>query len=63
MSSGTGDGALWCAEKKLGACGDWLLGPRVECAWLSGRVLAQRMLEGQSVASGQEFAQNRAGNG
>lgn len=41
LSAGTGDGALWNAEIGLGACGDWLLGPRVECAWLSGRILAQ----------------------
>jgi renalase len=42
LSAGTGDGALWNSELRLGACGDWLLGPRVECAWLSGRMLAQK---------------------
>lgn len=41
LSAGTGDGALWNPELGLGVCGDWLLGPRVECAWLSGRMLAQ----------------------
>jgi renalase len=40
LSAGTGDGALWNSEIGLGVCGDWLLGPRVECAWLSGRMLA-----------------------
>jgi renalase len=40
LSAGTGDGALWNPDLGLGACGDWLLGPRVECAWLSGRMLA-----------------------
>lgn len=40
LSAGTGDGALWNSEIRLGVCGDWLLGPRVECAWLSGRMLA-----------------------
>ncbi len=40
LSAGTGDGALWNPEIGLGVCGDWLLGPRVECAWLSGRILA-----------------------
>lgn len=40
LSAGTGLGALWNAEIRLGACGDWLLGPRVECAWLSGQALA-----------------------
>lgn len=32
---------LWHAELGLGACGDWLLGPRVECAFLSGHRLAE----------------------
>ncbi|WP_126177150.1 NAD(P)/FAD-dependent oxidoreductase [Tsuneonella rigui] len=44
LSAGTGDGALWNAELQLGVCGDWLLGPRIECAWLSGRRLADRCL-------------------
>ncbi len=43
MSGGLGLGALWNAELGLGACGDWLLGPRVECAWNSGRDLAGRI--------------------
>ena len=43
MAAGTGDGALWNADIHLGACGDWLLGPRIECAWLSGRMLAERI--------------------
>lgn len=33
-------GALWNADLRLGACGDWLLGPRIELAWLSGTRLA-----------------------
>ena len=45
LSAGTGDGAMWNSELLLGVCGDWLLGPRVECAWLSGRMLAQRCLQ------------------
>jgi len=40
MSAGSGDGALWNAALAIGVCGDWLLGPRVECAWLSGKALA-----------------------
>ena len=39
-SGGSGDGALWDGARRIGACGDWLLGPRVECAFLSGRRLA-----------------------
>jgi renalase len=43
LSAGTGDGALWNPEMALGVCGDWLLGPRVECAWLSGTMLGERI--------------------
>ncbi len=32
--------ALWNPPLRLGVCGDWLLGPRVECAWASGDQLA-----------------------
>jgi predicted NAD/FAD-dependent oxidoreductase len=49
MSSGLGDGALWNSALSLGACGDWLLGPRVESGWLSGRAMAGAML-GKKVA-------------
>ena len=44
LSAGTGDGALWNPGLGLGVCGDWLLGPRIECAWLSGQMLAQRCI-------------------
>lgn len=27
----------------LGACGDWLLAPRIESAWISGRILAEEI--------------------
>lgn len=33
-------GPVWNATIKLGACGDWLLQPRIEAAWLSGQQLA-----------------------
>lgn len=49
MSSGLGDGAMWNAELGLGVCGDWLLGPRVESGWLSGRSLAASILQGKVV--------------
>lgn len=39
--SGTaGQDCLWDAGQHLGVCGDWLIGPRVEAAWLSGTRLA-----------------------
>ncbi len=45
--SGTlGRDDLWDAGLRLGVCGDWLLGPRVECAWVSGHRLAGAMLAG-----------------
>lgn len=34
---------LWNAGLRFGACGDWLLGPRVESAWVSGSKLAETM--------------------
>jgi renalase len=34
---------LWNADDRIGAAGDWLLAPRIESAWLSGRRLADRM--------------------
>ncbi len=33
--------AAWDAAARLGMCGDWLCGGRIEGAWLSGRALAQ----------------------
>lgn len=44
---GKADGApaLWDATLELGVCGDWLAGPRVENAFLSGLELARLMAE------------------
>ncbi len=42
--SAEGDSVPWNAELGVGACGDWLLGPRVECAWLSGVRLAEAIV-------------------
>ena len=36
---------LWDSVRKLGACGDWAVGPRVEAAFDSGEALAVAMLE------------------
>lgn len=38
-------GSLWNEEAQIGAVGDWLLAPRIESAWLSGQMLADRILE------------------
>lgn len=37
-------GARWNAAKQVGVCGDWLLGPRIENAWLSGQMMARRIM-------------------
>jgi len=34
----------WDAQARVGACGDWRLGPRVECAFDSGQALARAMI-------------------
>ena len=31
---------LWNGSRQIGICGDWLAGPRVDAAWLSGHRLA-----------------------
>lgn len=36
------------AEQHLGACGDWCGGPRVEGAYLSGRAMAEAILEARA---------------
>jgi len=43
-TTATDRGALWNAGMRLGAAGDWLLAPRIESAWLSGRLLADQIL-------------------
>jgi predicted NAD/FAD-dependent oxidoreductase len=45
QSAALGRGALWKPKLALGVCGDWLLAPRVECAWLSGQQLARSMAD------------------
>ena len=40
-SGSAGEEALWDAQQRIGVCGDWLLGPRVEAAYLSGLLLAE----------------------
>ena len=45
-ASGAAPGVQWDAEQGIGVCGDWLVGDRVEDAFLSGDRLADAMLEG-----------------
>ena len=43
MSGSSGKAFLWNESIGLGVCGDWLIGPNVESAWLSGTALGQEM--------------------
>ena len=36
---------VWDVDRRIGLCGDWLNGGKVEGAWLSGRSLAQDVLQ------------------
>ncbi|MCE2889639.1 MAG: FAD-dependent oxidoreductase [Hyphomonadaceae bacterium] len=38
-----GPGHLYDGDQGIGACGDWLSGPRVESAWLSGHHLGRHL--------------------
>jgi len=42
-SGAEGSGTLWDPDLSLGLCGDWLIAPRVEAAWLSGTALAAQI--------------------
>ena len=42
-SGAEGSGAIFDRDCRLGLCGDWLIGPRVEAAWLSGTALAEQI--------------------
>ncbi len=42
--SAVAGGCVWDPVRRIGLCGDWLNGGRVEGAWLSGRALARQML-------------------
>jgi renalase len=45
-SGSLGEDCLWDELAGIGVCGDWLIGPRIEAAWLSGTALADRMIGG-----------------
>ena len=51
MTSARNQPALWNESLHLGACGDWRVGPRVECAWQSGVALAREIEAAQVVYS------------
>ncbi len=41
--AGAGEPFAWDAERRIGACGDWRLGARVEAAWTSGDALGRAL--------------------
>ncbi len=45
LSGAAGRTALWDGDLRLGVSGDWLIGPRIESAWASGRALAAAIVE------------------
>ncbi len=42
-SGADGSGAFFDRNSRVGVCGDWLIGPKVEAAWLSGKTLAMQI--------------------
>lgn len=49
-ASAVEEGYVWRAEDRIGLCGDWLHGGRVEGAWLSGHALAHCVLAEMALA-------------
>jgi predicted NAD/FAD-dependent oxidoreductase len=45
-SGAEGSQAIHDPRRRIGVCGDWLIGPRVEAAWLSGAALAETIRAG-----------------
>ena len=43
------DGCVWDSALRLGLCGDWLNGGKVEGAWLSGQRLAAQLSSGAAL--------------
>jgi len=45
VEQAAGEPCFWDPRARIGACGDWCLGGRIEAAWLSGRALAAAVLQ------------------
>ena len=39
-----GEGCLFNADLRIGACGDWCLGGKIEAAFASGQAMANRIM-------------------
>lgn len=44
------EGFLWDAKQRVGACGDWCSGARIESAWTSGNALGQGIVKALAKA-------------
>jgi predicted NAD/FAD-dependent oxidoreductase len=51
--------AVWIPAVRVGLCGDWLLGGRVEDAWLSGRALASSVAASVPLCFGEPCSSAR----
>lgn len=51
VEKAVGETFLLSADGRLGACGDWLIAPRVEAAWASGDGLAEAMVAKAAAAT------------
>jgi len=49
VEQAAGTAFIWNEEARLGACGDWCLGPRVEAAFDSGEALANATMQSLEV--------------
>ncbi|MEG8120101.1 NAD/FAD-dependent oxidoreductase, partial [Xanthomonas hortorum pv. gardneri] len=47
-------GCAWDAQLRIGLCGDWLAGGKVEGAWQSGVALAERVRASDTACSGHD---------
>lgn len=56
-----GPHCLFDRDLGIGACGDWLVGARVEGAWLSGTAMAERLLGIHMHTSTRAMVHHRAG--
>ena len=45
VEKAVGTPSVWDPEARIGACGDWCIGPRIEDAFTSGQALARQIIE------------------
>lgn len=55
-SHGHASQPLWNSRIRLGACGDWSIGPRIEDAWQAGTQLAERIVHDLAPVGNEDAA-------